>query len=127
VELYRLSLVCDQATHEGEMKLSWGPLAAPKGSTLSVVVDGMPPTNYKAEDGEQMFPGVPKDSGAGSFLLYETRTNSKAPNYATPLPAHTLTASGVFPNQTATFSFDDIPPQLRQQLTVCIAPAKPQN
>ena len=127
VGLYRLALVCNQDTHEGEMKLSWGPAPAPKDSTLSVAVDGTAPVNYKAQDGEQMFPGIPKDSGAGSFLLYETEKNSKVPNYATPLPARTLTVSNMFPNQTATFSFDYMLPALREKLSLCFGPTASKN
>jgi hypothetical protein len=107
-DLYRLTLTCRAATHEGEMQLAWSPNVPGSGQTISAVVDGGPAIAYKVEGTEKMGNGSSGTSGPGSTVLK-----------ALPLPAQTLTISSLFPDQAVVFPFGALPVDMRRQFAGC--------
>jgi len=80
------------------------------GRIVSAVVDGKASVTYKIEGTEKMGNGTAGTSGPGSVILR-----------AMPLPAHTLTISNVFPDQSVVFAFDRMTPDQRRMLSACFA------
>ena len=113
--MYRLVLVCNAATHEGEMQLSWAP--APKTGTLSAAVDGQTPFIYKVEGTERMGNGSQGTTGPAAISLYESKKVSQNPRMV--LPAKTLLITNLFPNESVEFPFDNLNQTARQSLAAC--------
>lgn len=109
-DLYRLTLTCGVDAHEGEMQLAWSPNVPSNGRVVSAVADGKASVTYKVEGTEKMGNGTAGISGPGSVILR-----------AMPLPAHTLTISNVFPDQSVVFAFDRMAPDQRRMLSACFA------
>ena len=105
-DLYRLTLTCRAATHEGAMLLAWSPNVPPSGQVMSAAVDSVPLRTYKIEGTEKM--GNGSESGPGSILLV-----------GLPLPTQTLAISNPFPDQTVVFPFGNLNSAVRQQLNPC--------
>lgn len=105
-DLYRLTVTCRAATHEGAMQLAWSPNVPPSGQVMSATVDGAPLATYKIEGTGKM--GNGSESGPGAILLL-----------GLPLPTQTLTITNPFPDQTVMFSFGDLSSAARQQLSAC--------
>lgn len=124
-DLYRLELACNAATHQGEMQLTWSPGVPSPGQVMSAAVDGTAPFTYKIEGSEKMANGADGTSGPGALILYPTRENSRAPKFAMPLPAQTLTISNVFPHETVVFPFGGLTMAARQALSTCFTGTRP--
>jgi hypothetical protein len=116
-DLYRLTLTCHPDTREGDMQLAWSPNVPPDGHAMSVAADDRAPVSFKVEGTERMGNGTAGTSGPGSTILYAT--SHPAPQLAMPLPARTLTVSGLFGDQTVAFPFDELSPSARQALSPC--------
>jgi hypothetical protein len=109
-DLYRLTLRCRLATHEGEMQLAFAPGDVPQtGGAISVSADGKGPSTYRLYQGE------------GNATLYATKLNLGVPKLAVALPAQTLTVSNLFPGETVAFPFASLPQTARQALSTCFA------
>jgi malate synthase len=106
--VYRLTLACNTATHEGDAQLSWSP-APQNNRTFSVSADGNSGTPYKLEGQEKMGNGASGTSG----LAY-TKLNG-------PLPQKTLTVTDIFPGETVVFPLDNLDQTVRRQLAGCFA------
>jgi hypothetical protein len=110
-DMYRLSLTCDSATHDGEMIVAFGPGSPGKGTILAAAVDGGAATTYDLFEIEKtMFHGATGKSGTGAVRL------------APVLPQRTLTISNVFANETVEFSFDGLAQTARRELAACLTP-----
>lgn len=105
-DLYRLTVTCRAATHEGVIQLAWSPNVPPSGQVMSAAVDGAPMAAYKIEGTEKL--GNGSESGPGSIILL-----------GLSLPAQTLTISNPFPDQAVVFYFTDLSSPARQQLSTC--------
>ena len=88
------------------MQVAWAPV--PKAGTLSAVVDGNPPVNYKVDGAEKMGNGSQATAGPAALSL--------APAM---LPSRTLTIGNLFPDETVVFPFGDLPQAARQSLPAC--------
>jgi hypothetical protein len=113
VEMYRLVLTCNTATREGTMQLAWSPV--PKTGTLSVALDGKPPSEYTVAGTERMGNGTSATSGPAAFVF------ARFGGSGTPieLPKRSLAASGLFAGETVTFPFDELANPGRQALSPC--------
>ena len=111
--MYRLVLTCNTATREGTMQLAWSPL--PKTGTLSVALDGKPPTAYTVDGTERMGNGTSATSGPAAFVF------ARGGGTGSPIerPRRTLAASGLFAGETVTFPFDELAKPGRQALSRC--------
>lgn len=113
--LYRLTLTCHGDTREADMQLSWAAGVPPKDQVMSAAVDGRAPVTYKVEGSEKMFVGASGISGTGATILWHSGI------LAMPLPAHTLTISNLFPDETVVFPFDNLIETARQGLSMCFS------
>ena len=104
--MYRLVLVCNADTREGEMQVAWAP--TPRAGTLIAAVDGNPPVNYKVDGAEKMGNGSQATAGPAALSLAPAR-----------LPSRTLSIGNLFPDETVVFPFGDLPQAARQSLAVC--------
>jgi hypothetical protein len=111
---YRLVLTCNETTREGEMQVAWSPV--PKNGTLLVAVDGGAPSPHTVDGVEKMGDGTGGTTGRAALSIVRTMPEARA---AAELPARSLAVSGLFPGETATFSFDDLPAGARQALGRC--------
>jgi hypothetical protein len=110
-DMYRLILSCRTDTRVGEIRLAWANGAPDEGQPITIAVDGNAPITHIAEGGEKQGNGK---YGPGATILYPD-----IPNF--PLPAHTLTVSDVFPNETPVFPFDTLSPATRANLATCFS------
>jgi hypothetical protein len=107
VPLYRLTLSCNIASHQGEIQLAWAP--QPQTSrTFSVSADGSPGIPQRLE-------GTEKKMGNGSVA----DTGLAAATLNAPLPEKTLTVTDLFPGETVVFPLGDLDPSARHQLASC--------
>jgi hypothetical protein len=106
--VYRLTLNCDTASHQGEMQLTWSP-DPQKERTFSVSADGAA-IPQKIEGGEErMGNGQPGGTGRASAGLNA------------PLAEKTLTVSDLFPGEQVDFPIGDLDSSARRQLAGCLA------
>jgi hypothetical protein len=120
-DLYRLTLTCDVAAHDGEIQLAWSPGVPKAGRAMYAVVDGQAPVLYKIEAGEKMFKGATGTSGTGAAILYSTKETRGAPRVVLPLPTQTLAIGDLFPGEAVAFPFDGLTQEVRQTLSACFA------
>jgi len=101
--LYRVIATCNRSTQEGAIQVAWSPVA--KGGTLLAAVDGNPATRYPAQspEGAGLMPQEP-----AALVLSRL-----------PLPTESLTVSGIFDGEAATFPFAKLPTDAREQLSGC--------
>jgi hypothetical protein len=112
-ELYRLKLSCRTDTREAEMQLSWSPKPADSPRSMLVAVDNASPTTYTVEGHVRMGNGLKKDDGSDVMM------GPAAAVLSTRLPNRTLTVSNLFPDESVTFPFDSLIPNMRQELSPC--------
>jgi hypothetical protein len=106
--VYRLTLVCNSASHEGEIQLTWSP-EPQTNRTFSVSADGNAGIPHRLEGREEkMGNGTAGTSGLAAALLN------------TPLPQKTLTITDLFPGETLVFPFNDLDQVARGRLAVCL-------
>jgi cytochrome c551/c552 len=106
--LYRLTVDCNTATHQGDFQLSWSP--APQTNRIfSVSTDGNAAIPYKLEGQEKMGNG-----SAGASGLAAAKLNG-------PLPQKTLSVTDLFPGETVVFPLDNLDRTVRQQLVGCFS------
>ncbi|MCU1260965.1 MAG: hypothetical protein JWO80_3850 [Bryobacterales bacterium] len=106
--LYRLSLTCNIASHQGEIQLTWSP--QPQTDRIfSVSADGNPGLPHKLEGREEKM----GNGSAGTTGLAAATLN-------VPLPEKTLTITDLFPGETVVFPLGDLDQAARQQLGVCL-------
>jgi mono/diheme cytochrome c family protein len=109
--VYRLTLACNSARHEGEIQLTWSP-APQTNRTFYISADGNLGIPHKLEGREEKM-------GNGSALA----TGLAAAMLNTPLPEKTLTITGLFPGETVVFPFGELDQVYRRQLAVCLPSA----
>lgn len=107
-DLYRLTLRCDSSNRSGEMQLAWSPAVPDNGQVIAAAVDGRPPVQYTVVGLEKMGNGTDGKSGPGALQLS-----------GISLPERTLTIRDLFPNVSVAFSFENLPPDVRQAFSAC--------
>ena len=110
-EVYRLIASCNPATREGSVQLAWSPV--PRSGTFTASVDGNAAVTLRAEGSEKM------GNGSGvvlNGLAALTLSDSKG---GLPLPAESLTIGDLFPGETITFPFANLPRDARRGLATC--------
>jgi len=110
-EVYRLIASCNAATREGAVQLAWSPV--PQSGTFTASVDGNAAVTLRAEGSEKMGNGSGVVlHGLAALMLSETKRGL-------PLPAESLTISDLFPGETITFPFANLPRDARRELAAC--------
>jgi len=104
---YRLVLTCGRDSRQGIMQITWSPAVPKNGSQMIVTGDTGAPATYEVEGTEKMGNGSNLNSGPGAVRLN------------LPLPKHSLTILGAFPNETVTFPFTEMPGAARNELSKC--------
>jgi hypothetical protein len=120
-EVYRLIASCNRATQEGYVQLAWSPV--PQSGTLAASVDGNAAAQFQVEGSEKMGNG----SGVvlhGLAALMLTETKRGVSRTGLPFPAESLTISDLFPGETVTFSFANLPKDARQEFNACFSGAQ---
>ncbi|HEX4133685.1 MAG TPA: hypothetical protein VHY84_03610 [Bryobacteraceae bacterium] len=107
--LYRLTLDCNTATHQGDFQLSWSP-APQTNRTFSVSEDGNAGIPYKLDGREEKM----GNGTAGTSGMAATKLNG-------PLPEKTLTVTDLFPGETVVFPLDNLDRTVRKQLAGCLS------
>jgi hypothetical protein len=113
---------CNPATKDGYIQLAWSPV--PQSGFLDASVDGHAAVSYRVEGSEKMGNG----SGAvlhGLAALVLAETKRGVSRTKLPFPAESLTIRNLFPNETVTFSFANLPKDARQELHACFAALGP--
>jgi hypothetical protein len=105
-EAYRLIASCNLATGQGEVQLAWSPV--PQSGTLAGSVDGNAAAQYRVQGSEKMG----NESGVvlhalAAVVLAETRRGASP--IGLPFPAESLAIRDLFPGETVTFSFANLP------------------
>jgi hypothetical protein len=103
-ESYRIIVTCDAASKRGSLQLAWAPI--PKNGTLNASADGKL-TAYTIDVREKMGTGGDAVAAGANVMLKG------------PLPAQSLTVGGLFPDQTVTFPFAQLPADARSALSAC--------
>jgi hypothetical protein len=117
-EAYRLIASCNLATREGEVQLAWSPVA--QSGTLAASVDGNAAARYRVEGSEKMGNGsVVVLHGLAALVLADTKRGVSRTGL--PFPAESLTISDLFPGETITFSFTDLPKEARREFKACFS------
>jgi hypothetical protein len=107
--LYRLTLACNVASHQGGIQLTWSP-APQTNRTFSVSADGNAAIPHRLEGREEkMGNGTAGTSASAAAMLNA------------PLPGKTLTVSDLFPGETVVFPLGDLDQSARRQLAVCLS------
>ena len=120
-ESYRVIASCNPATKEGSLQVAWSPIA--QYGQLAVSVDGKPVRSYRVEGTEKWGNGSGTiQHSLAAVMLAESRAGQPASTL--PLPAQSLTISGLFPDETVTFPFANLPEEARDALAVCFPPTK---
>jgi hypothetical protein len=115
-EAYRLIVSCNAAKQEGEMQLAWSPV--PQSGALAVSVDGNAVAQYRVEGSEKMGNGSGVVlHGLAALVLAESKRGVS--RNGLPFPAESLTISDLFPGETMTFSFANLPKDARHELNAC--------
>jgi len=123
-EVYRLIVSCDSATQAGEMQLAWSPVA--QSGTLAASVDGATAAQYRVEGSEKMGNGSGVVlHGLAALTLAEGKHGVSRTGF--PFPSESLTISDLFPGETVTFSFANLPKDARQEFGACFPDADTSN
>ena len=98
------------------MQLAWSPVA--QSGTLAASVDGNMAVQYRVEGSEKMANGSGVVlHGLASLVLTETKPGLSRTGL--PFPAKSLTISDLFPGETVTFSFANLPRNQRNEFDAC--------
>jgi hypothetical protein len=108
--LYRLTMSCDTASHQGEMQMTWSP-APQKDRTFTVSADGAV-ISQRVEGEEKMGNGTAGASGRASAKLNA------------PLAERMLTVSDLFPGEQVDFPIGQLDGAVRRQLAGCLTAAR---
>lgn len=108
-DMYRLMLTCREATHEGEIRLTWANGVPEEGQEITVSADGRA-FAHKVTGGKQQGNGA---GGPGATILYPSADMNLK------MPVRNLTISGLFPNETVVFPFDNLSQSVRRDLAAC--------
>jgi hypothetical protein len=106
-EVYRFIANCNAATRQGEMQLTWSPVA--QSGSLNVSVDREPATKFVVKGSEKM--------GNGSGVELHGLASVKLTGL--PIPGDSLTIADLFPGDTVTFSFANLSGEARRDLNAC--------
>ena len=109
--LFRLTLMCDTASHQGAMQLTWSP-APQKERTFSVSADGAA-IPQKIEGGEERM-GNGQAGGA-------VRASAKL---SAPLAEKTFIVNDLFPGEQVDFPIGELDPAARRELAGCLGAAR---
>lgn len=104
--VYRLTLACDTANHQGEMQMSWAP-DPQTNRTFTVSADGAV-ISQRVEGEERMGNGTAGASGRASAKLNA------------PLAGKMLTVSDLFPGEQVDFPMGDLDTATRRELAGCL-------
>ena len=104
--LYRLVIACNATTQRGEMQLSWAPSS--NDGALTASVDGHAPKIFRSDAKGKMGNGSPGTAEPASALLRDLA-----------IPTQSLKISDLFPGETVTFPFAELPDSAHQALSKC--------
>jgi len=104
--VYRLTMSCDTASHQGEMQMSWSP-DPQTNRTFTVSADGATPVPQRVEGEEKMGNGTAGASGRASAKLNA------------PLAEKTFTVSDLFPGEQVDFPIGELDGAGRRELAGC--------
>lgn len=104
--VYRLTLACDTASHQGEMQMTWSP-DPQTNRTFTVSADGAV-ISQRIEGQERMGNGQAGASGRASAKL------------DAPLAGKMLTVSDLFPGEQVDFPIGDLDASTRTELAACL-------
>ena len=93
-DLYRLGIHCNPAAHEARFQLTWA---------LRDITDNVVRLTVSADDSAPVQITIAKGDGSVFFNM--------------PIPKQSLTVSGLFPDETVTYTFRDFP--FRRALSSC--------
>jgi hypothetical protein len=123
-EVYRLIASCNQATQQGFVQLAWSPV--PGKGTLAASVDGKAAVEYQVDGSEKMGNGSGVLlHGRAALVLAETKLGGSRARL--PFPAQSLTISHLFPGETVTFPFANLPEAARREFNACFPIADSSN
>src|SRR5215470_13962829 len=105
--IYRLTIACDAATHQGAMQLTWSP-EPQTDRTFLVSNDGQPGVPHTLSGKEKMGNGTSGTSGRASVMLHVA------------LPSHSLTVTDLFPSETVVFPIGALDQGTRRELAACL-------
>jgi hypothetical protein len=108
--VYRLTLACDTASHQGEIQMTWSP-DPQTNRTFTVSADGAA-ISQRVEGEEHMGNGQAGASGRASAKLNA------------PLAEKTLTVSDLFVGEQVDFPVGDLDGVTRRQLADCLSAAR---
>ena len=114
-ELYRLIASCNQSTREGFVQLTWSPVA--HGGTFQASVDGKVASQFEVDEMEK--------KGYGDGVAFKGLASVVLAGL--PFPVKSLAIRDLFPQQTVTFSFADLPKDVRRTLSACFPAADSSN
>jgi hypothetical protein len=117
-DMYRLTVSCNPARREGEMKVAWSPATPPEGKAMAATADGRSLFTYRIEGKETMGNGQAGTSGPGSIQLYKTAPTDKMPK-SMALPAKSLSIENLFGPGAVEFPFDKLDAGMRRDLSAC--------
>jgi hypothetical protein len=107
--VYRLTLACNVANHNGDIQLTWSP-SPQTNRTFFVSADGSPKIPHTLEGKEEkMGNGTAASTGLAAVTLNM------------PMPEKTLTISDLFPGETVVFPLAELDPVDRRQLAICLS------
>jgi hypothetical protein len=105
--LYSLTLTCRLDTGEAELRIAWAPGDVPKeGAVITIVADGKA-TAHKVS------------AGQGFAVLYSTSADGVTKPVGS-VPEQILSIGNLFPQETASFSFDTLPTSARLAFAGCL-------
>jgi hypothetical protein len=115
-EIYRLIASCNASTQDGSVQLAWSPVA--QSGSLAISVDGQAAVHYRVEGSERMGNGSGLIlNGLAALFLADTKRGTTANSFR--FPAESLTVRDLFPGETVTFPFTNLPKDARQELAAC--------
>jgi hypothetical protein len=106
--VYRLTLACNIASHEGKIQLTWSP-SPQTNRTFSVSADGNTGIPHRLEGREEKM-------GNSTALT----TGLAAATLDVPLPEKTLSIIDLFPGESVVFPLSELDQVDRRQLAVCL-------
>jgi hypothetical protein len=112
IPVYRVKVTCNSSSGVGEMQLTWSPQPQ-TGRTMTALLDGAAPIDYKIEGKESMGNGGTVQTGHASVLLSDAKAGKLT------LANRSLTVRELFPGETVEFPFSDLDQKARAELRKC--------
>jgi hypothetical protein len=106
------------------VQLAWSPV--PQSGSLAASVDGNAPSQIRVEGSEKMGNGAALIlHGLAAVMLAEARGGVSPTGL--PFPAEALAIGDLFPGETISFSFANLPKDARREFNTCFSGADSSN